>query len=756
MKRKRRGALLLAMLLLLLCVPVSAAGSSTFTDVKDNELARDVEVLQMMDVICGVSNTEFNPDGTLTRAQFTKMAVIILGKGNQIGNYKSFTIFPDVKSSHWASGYINYAVRGDNKFIGGFSNGTFGPDQTITFGQAVTILMRLLGYTDSDVGVAWPAGYLNVAASIGLTNGVALEGDSNISRAQAAKLFVNLLSTIKKDGKLIFGESVASNVVRNVILLDANAKTDRDEPAVEISGDQNETVRLAGTHAPQLLQGRRGTLLMNSDGDAWGFVPSTIGGVKDIVISSAKAGTIVDKMGKEYTLTADTKAYYKGKETTYGEIFVNLRSGTQVALHFTLTGKVECVYVGASATQSAIVIDRDGNGKRLGALTGGRTDYTICRHGETVSTSSLRANDVATYISGENKIQISTFRLTGRYDYAYPNTEAPTKVTMMGYEFEVLPSAVGSLSSFKLGDEMTLLLTEDAKIAGAVDPKVIRNNGIGIAKVSDKEVTVNLMEGITLKGKAESGMSDYNGKLVSVSSWRAGYLELSEVTKKDSTTTLDVSKRKFGNDELAADVKVFERAKTSPAAEIALDDIRLSTVNRGKILCVRYNDDGKVDLLVLENVTGDRYLYGRTVVSQGYPDQNKGKDIAQAKENGDNEYYPSTSDMVTIYTANNVKYGPYLNVGLRNEEIGGVIIDEKENKLVSAIRLTKLSDVSNAAWESEDTVIFNNKTYEVSDNVVCYNATTGKWTTLGEARAFGEKMTLFVDDFAVVRGLEVK
>lgn len=745
MNRKRRGALILAMLLLVLCVPVCAAGTA-FSDVKDTELARNVEVLQMMDVINGVSLTQFDPDGTLTRAQFTKMAVMILGKGNQVGNYKNYTIFPDVKSSHWASGYVNFAVRGDNKFIGGFSNGTFGPEQTITFGQAVTILMRLLGYTDSDVGVTWPTGYINAAASTGLTNGVSLDGSSSLTRAQAAKLFVNLLNATKKDGKVTFGESVAASVEKDVILLDANAKADDGALAIETTNSDN-PIKLAGTHAPQLLQGRRGTLLLDSKGNAWGFVPSTIGGVKDIVVSSAKAGMITDKAGKEYTLNATTKAYYKGIEATYGEVFVNLRAGTQVTLHFGLTGKVECIFVGTSATQSALVIDQDGNGKRLGALTAGRTDYTIYRHGEKVSAAALRAYDVASYISGENKIQISTLRMTGRYDNAYPNTEAPTEITVLGQKFEVLSSAVNTFSAFKLGDQVTLLLTEDAKVAGVANPSQIRGDNVGIAKVTGDKVEVELVEGLTLKGKLESTTPNYHGLLVTASSWRAGYISLSEVKQSESVGALNVAKRTMGSAELAADVKVFERVKTGPVAEIALDDIRLATVPRAKILCARYNDNGKVERLILDNVTGDRYVYGKAYVGTDF-DNPTDRNLTQTVKIEKPEQ-PNVTNSPTVTV------GPYLNQGLRGSDWGGIVIEERENRIVATIGLTMIPGVSNAAWESEDTVFFNNKTYVVSDEVICYNSTTGNWVSLGEARAFGDNMILYVDDFAVIRGVQV-
>ncbi len=53
----------------------------------------------------------------LTRAQFAKMAVVMLGKKGAVGQYQTYTIFPDVRADHWAAGYINLAVRGEEKRV---------------------------------------------------------------------------------------------------------------------------------------------------------------------------------------------------------------------------------------------------------------------------------------------------------------------------------------------------------------------------------------------------------------------------------------------------------------------------------------------------------------------------------------------------------------------------------------------------------------------------------------------------------------
>lgn len=87
-------------------------------------------------------------------------------------------------------------------------DGTFQPDRAISYGEAVTILMRLLR-TDADAasGGIWPEGYLDLAKASGVSAGVELAGGAAISRAQAAQLFVNVLgakatsSSTDKDGE---------------------------------------------------------------------------------------------------------------------------------------------------------------------------------------------------------------------------------------------------------------------------------------------------------------------------------------------------------------------------------------------------------------------------------------------------------------------------------------------------------------------------------------------------------------------------
>lgn len=291
--KKLISVLLVLATVLSFALPASASG---FSDISDSRTAEDVAVLQAMKVIDGMPDGSFQPNGTLTRAQFCKMAVIAMGDDSSVPQFEIYTIFPDVRASHWAAGYINLAARGENKFIAGYPDGTFRPDDQITFAQAVTILMRLLGYQDSDVGIVWPAGYLNTAESVGLTDGISLSAGDSVSRAQAARLFCNLLSARSKGSESTYLSTVAGSVVTNTVCLSVTATaSDGTANAVKTSSG---TYRTNGNAAPSAFLGCRGTLALDDAGRFLTFLPDRTGSRKTAAVSSCGYNYIKTSGGK--------------------------------------------------------------------------------------------------------------------------------------------------------------------------------------------------------------------------------------------------------------------------------------------------------------------------------------------------------------------------------------------------------------------------------------------------------------------------
>ena len=189
----------LCVLLTLIPAGASATVKSSFADIGDETTAAAVETLRLMGVLDGFSDGTIRPDESLNRAQFCKMVILATGSERELGRYSVITVFPDVKPSYWASPYINLAARGQG-IIKGYSDGMFHPERTVTLGQAVTIVLRLLGYKDEDVGGVWPDGYMSMADSTGLTENVGTDSAAPLRRGAAAVLFSNLLRASTASG----------------------------------------------------------------------------------------------------------------------------------------------------------------------------------------------------------------------------------------------------------------------------------------------------------------------------------------------------------------------------------------------------------------------------------------------------------------------------------------------------------------------------------------------------------------------------
>lgn len=98
-----------------------------------------ISTLHRMNIIDGYADGTFQPDGPITRAAFTKMAVNFFDYHVKAYDGK----FSDVDGDAWYAGYIQAAA--ELKLIEGFADGTFRPDDYITRAQACTIINRTLG-----------------------------------------------------------------------------------------------------------------------------------------------------------------------------------------------------------------------------------------------------------------------------------------------------------------------------------------------------------------------------------------------------------------------------------------------------------------------------------------------------------------------------------------------------------------------------------------------------------------------------------
>jgi len=181
----RLAALGLAVLLL----TVSVYADDGFSDVDDSAVyAEAVEYVSEAGIMNGGTGRRFNPNNTVTRAQ---MAAIVCRMVEQGGEYQaSKAPFRDVPASHWASGYIQKAVS--LNIISGFSDGTFRPENTLSFNQGITMLIRAVGLREeAESAGGYPNGYLTIARKHNVLTGISTQRTSNLKRYEIAMMIYN-------------------------------------------------------------------------------------------------------------------------------------------------------------------------------------------------------------------------------------------------------------------------------------------------------------------------------------------------------------------------------------------------------------------------------------------------------------------------------------------------------------------------------------------------------------------------------------
>ena len=174
-----------ALCAILLCGSAAAA-SGKFPDVAEQaDYATAVGCLSEIGVIVGFENGEFKPKDTITRAQAAAIICRMKGVADKAADTRE-TPFTDVPQSHWAAGYI--AVAANLGIITGYGDGTFGPEDTLTYAQMLSMLINAWGYTDmARYAGGWPAGYLAVAREYSLV-GSDVDGDAPCPRGAVAQM----------------------------------------------------------------------------------------------------------------------------------------------------------------------------------------------------------------------------------------------------------------------------------------------------------------------------------------------------------------------------------------------------------------------------------------------------------------------------------------------------------------------------------------------------------------------------------------
>ncbi len=162
--------------------------------------------LKNLGLVSGYSATEFNPEGTITRAEFCSMTARLLNINGTVDPASFKRVFGDVDSDYWGAGAV-YALYSMG-VVNGDENGNFNPEDNITVQDAVKILVSSLGYTAMalDRG-GYPAGFIGEASRLSLLDGLGDIGYAEmLKRGDAAMLMSNSLN-VPIVTQTVYGES---------------------------------------------------------------------------------------------------------------------------------------------------------------------------------------------------------------------------------------------------------------------------------------------------------------------------------------------------------------------------------------------------------------------------------------------------------------------------------------------------------------------------------------------------------------------
>lgn len=509
---KRVLSLTLAFIMTAMMTISAVSASALPEDVIGTEYEEAVELLNALEIMVGDDTGEFRLNDPIKRSEVSKIATAIAGLSDVAESTKTQSSFPDVSASHWANGYIN--VSQAQGFVIGDDTGRFRPDENITYAEAVTIMMRVLGYEPAaKSNGGFPTGYLVTAGSAGLfKGGISAPTNSLATRGIVAQLAYNAL-TINLMEKTGYGAYENYEVVDKTLLFN---KLDVEKLSGQVVATSETTLNGASSLRENQVQikvdGQVKTYTTNQDASehiarnvVFYVQEETNGDYKIILISDNKTKNEEVEIKADHIdkITSTSVSYWKDKENDKKSTTVKVKenptvfyNGVVVDLDITElealeSGKITLLdttsdeifdYVFVTEYRNIIVDEVSLTGNRVTdkfnlltlTLDPEDTDLTfaIYKDGKKIDLEDIKEWDVLSVAANDHniseatviKVYVSTEKITGKIE------EVEDDMFRIGEKlYEVASNYTeANQPELKLGDEGTFYLDIEGKIA-AVD-----------------------------------------------------------------------------------------------------------------------------------------------------------------------------------------------------------------------------------------------------------------------------------------------
>ncbi len=115
-------------------------------------------------------------------------------------------VYSDVSEDDW---YYDYVIElSESGVFSGYDDGTFKPNDNVTYGQALKLILRAVGFdVQSPTDAHWASGYLTLAESKGIVDGTVSGLDADIDRQAVAEIAAKSLGLPPLDPEPVFKDT---------------------------------------------------------------------------------------------------------------------------------------------------------------------------------------------------------------------------------------------------------------------------------------------------------------------------------------------------------------------------------------------------------------------------------------------------------------------------------------------------------------------------------------------------------------------
>ena len=253
------------------------------------------------------------------------------------------------------------------------------------------------------------------------------------------------------------------------------------------------------------------------------------------------------------------------------------------------------------------------------------TPVSVYRNDKTSASAELNKYDVYYYSESLQTVWIYTRRAAGRITAVSPSASAPTALTVAGSTYSLGSAAVASkistLNGGGVGEVVTLLLGMDNEVADVITGEEADSVFYGVVQTATRslvedngadvlqKISVMCTDGITRTVNIDKSLNYPTGWLVEISVTPEGE-QVTAIESKSVSGTINDTATALGDYALADDVQILDTTSEGLAGTVRPSRIAGTKLNA---LTVRYytlNEQGQIDRLILNDVTGDLWKYG--------------------------------------------------------------------------------------------------------------------------------------------------